>query len=139
MRFAGRIAPGSGAGPFTGHKLAASALSTTKPLRPPVHVFRAGFAAAVVDFVVPDLAVPDFAVAGLDDGLPDGFTDLPNESARVVGCALFAVGWAWPARGAAMIADAMRQMTFDCTALARRKGDAIVRAGSPAVAFAGSA
>jgi hypothetical protein len=48
------MAPGIGAGPFTGHSLAASALSTVKPFRPPVHVFRAGLLAA--DDTLLDLA-----------------------------------------------------------------------------------
>ena len=95
MRLAGRMAPGSGAGPFTGHKLAASALSTTKPFRPPVQVFLAGLAAAV-DLAVPDLAVDDFAADGFavddlaDEVLLDPFSRLPNESARACDCVVFA-------------------------------------------------
>jgi hypothetical protein len=80
---------------------------------------RAGFAVAVVDFVA-DLAVADFGGCALL--ADDAFDARPNESARVVGCALLpTVGCAWIATGVAMIADAMRRKTFDCTALARRE------------------
>jgi hypothetical protein len=84
------MAPGSGSGPFTGQRLAASALSTTNPFRPPVQVFLPGLAvvsafrvfggcafAAPDDFAVDDLAVDDFE---------------PNDPAPALGFVLFGAG-----------------------------------------------
>jgi len=84
------MAPGSGSGPFTGQRLAASALSTTNPFRPPVQVFLPGLAvvsafrvfggcafAAPDDFAVDDLAVDDFE---------------PNDPAPALGFVLLGTG-----------------------------------------------
>ena len=94
------MAPGSGAGPFTGQRLAASALSTTNPFRPPVQVFLPGLAvvsafrvfagcafAAPDDFAVDDLALDDLA---LDDLAVDDFE--PNDSAPALGFVLLVAG-----------------------------------------------
>lgn len=95
IRLAGTMAPGSGSGPFTGQRLAASALSTTNPFRPPVQVFLPGLAvvsafrvfggcafAAPDDFAVDDFAVEDLAV--------DDFE--PNDSAPALAFVLMGGG-----------------------------------------------
>jgi hypothetical protein len=74
---------------------------------------RAGFAAAVSALRV----AADFAVRAFFFG----FAAEPNESARATGLAAVG-GGVWPARGAAMSADAKTMRTVDdCTALARRE------------------
>jgi hypothetical protein len=110
------MAPEAGSGPFTGHRLAASALSTTKPFRPPVQVFFAGFAAVSVDF---------FGVVGCAFFVEALFFGaLPNDSAFALDWDDFVEGGVFcPNRGDAMIADARRNRMDCCTALARREGD----------------
>ena len=106
MRLAGRIDPGRTAGPFTGQRLAASALSTAYPLRPPDQVLRGCFAGTLF--------------AALDD-VERGFVvvarGVPNESAALVFAVLFVVdGGDWALEGAAMSADASRTETINgCT------------------------
>src|SRR5512147_1937727 len=111
MRLDGSTDPGSGSGPFTGHRLAASALSTTNPLRPPVQVFRVGLAGVSVAF----LALAGWAF------LAGARFFVPNDSARVTGfcTAVDVVGELWAARGrpvngATRIADA-RSTRVNCT------------------------
>src|SRR5215213_348571 len=99
MRFAGMTAPGSGSGPFTGQRLAASALSTTKPLRPPVHVFRPGL---TVESAL--RAVDAFAFFAT----PDVFAAVPNDSARTPGFEGVVAGRLCAASGIATIADARK-------------------------------
>ena len=95
IRLAGTMAPGSGSGPFTGQRLAASALSTTNPFRPPVQVFLPGLAvvSAFRVFVGCAFAAPDdFAVDGLavDDFAVDDFE--PNDSAAALAFVLSDAG-----------------------------------------------
>src|SRR5688572_30071507 len=112
MRFAGRTAPGNGSGPLTGHRLAAPALSTTNPFRPPVHVLRAGLA------VVSAFRDAGGCAALAADGFEDDFALVPNDSARTPGLAVSVAGaGAWLAAGVAPRADARRNTAIrDCTA-----------------------
>jgi hypothetical protein len=144
MRFEGRIAPGIGSGPFTGQSLAASALSTMNPLRPPAQIFRGRLVDAdallVPPFVPVDLRVADLPAAVLAVALPvadllaaarTGFELLedpaalaaePNESTLAAGAAALSGddGGDCPTAGVAMIADARRRSTLDdCTSLTR--------------------